>query len=283
MANSLDGRVAIVTGSTRGIGRDLVLRLARAGAKVDVTGKSETDSPNLPGSIYSVAEEVRALGGEALPVRVDVRDESDVQGMVEQTIEAFGRVDILVNNAGALWWESVVDTPPKRVRLMFDVNLAGAYLATYYCLPHMVRGGWGHVIMNSPPIVKGPTPGQAMYAATKMGMTRLAISVAEEHQTDGIASNSLWPATPIDSYATRNWPSDKMGVPAQWRTSEIYCDAVMELVGTEPPSVTAQQLVDESFLRARGWSDDDIGRYWLHGQPPENPMWIDDAWFEAPR
>ena len=205
MSKPMDGRVAVITGSSRGIGREFALRLASEGADVVVTGKSETDSDRLPGTIYSVADEVRELGRRALPLRVDVRQEEDVKAMVERTVGEFGRLDILVNNAGALWWERVVDTPPNRVSLMFDVNLRASYLATYYALPHMIEGGWGHIVMNSPPISTQATPGYAMYYCFKMGMSRLAVGVAAEHRDDNVAANSLWPATPIESFATRIW------------------------------------------------------------------------------
>jgi citronellol/citronellal dehydrogenase len=101
---ALEGRVAAVIGSSRGIGRALALRFAREGARVVVTGKSEASTERLPGSIHSVVEEIHALGGEALPVRMDIRREEDVEGMVDKTIQAFGHLDILVNNASALWW-----------------------------------------------------------------------------------------------------------------------------------------------------------------------------------
>jgi citronellol/citronellal dehydrogenase len=100
---ALEGRVAVVTGSSRGIGRALALRLAREGARVVVTSKSEASTERLPGSIHSVVEAIRALGGEALPVRMDVRREEDVEGMVKKTIQALGRLDVLINNASALW------------------------------------------------------------------------------------------------------------------------------------------------------------------------------------
>ena len=98
----LEGRVAVVTGSSRGIGRTLAQRLAREGARVVVTGKSEASTERLPGSIHSVVEAIRELGGEALPVRMDVRREEDVEGMVKKTIQTFGRLDVLVNNTSAL-------------------------------------------------------------------------------------------------------------------------------------------------------------------------------------
>ncbi|HEY4870200.1 MAG TPA: SDR family oxidoreductase [Candidatus Dormibacteraeota bacterium] len=268
----LAGRVAIVTGSSRGIGRAMVLRLAREGAGVVVTGKSESGTDRLPGSIHTVAEEVEQAGGTALPIRVDVRHEDQVKAMVDETIEKFGRVDILVNNAGALWWQPVLQTPPKRYDLMWEINVRAAYLCAYYALPHMVQQHWGHVINCSPPITTEPSPGHVAYMTTKMGMTRMAIGIAAEHERDGIASNSLWPVTIIESLASINWG---LGDRSQWRSPEILCDAMMEILRSEPPSLTGQQILDEPFLRTRGWTQAQLDAYWLEGKPPENPVYID--------
>jgi len=268
----LDGRVAVVTGSSRGIGRAMALRLAREGAKVVVTGKSETGSEVLPGSIHTVAAEIEDAGGTALAVRLDVRHEDEVKAMVGTTVDRFGRLDILVNNAGALWWQPILKTPPKRYDLMWEVNVRAAYLCAYYALPHMVERHWGHIINCSPPISTQPSPGHVAYMTTKMGMTRLAIGIAAEHASDGIACNSLWPVTIIESLASINWGlADR----TQWRSPEILCDAMMEIVSTEPPSLTGQQILDEPFLRSRGWTDERLDAYWLEGRPPEHPIYID--------
>ena len=268
----LHGRVAIVTGSSRGIGRAMVLRLAREGASVVVTGKSESGTDRLPGSIHTVVDEVERAGGTALAVRVDVRNDDEVKAMVDTTVDRFGRIDILVNNAGALWWQPILQTPPKRYDLMWQINVRHAYLCAYYALPHMVQQHWGHIINCSPPITTEPSPGHVAYMTTKMGMTRLAIGIAAEHKDDGIACNSLWPVTIIESLASINWG---MGDRSQWRSPEILCDALMEIVRTEPPSLTGQQILDEPFLRGRGWTDAQLDAYWLEGKPPANPVYID--------
>ena len=272
VSKPLDGRVAIVTGSSRGIGRAMALRLAREGAAVVVTGKSEEPTEKLPGSIHTVAAEIIEAGGQALAVRVDVRHEDEVEAMVQRTVERFGSVDILVNNAGALWWQPILDTPPKRYDLMWQINVRASYLCAYYALPHMVRGHWGHIINCSPPISTTPSPGHVAYMTTKMGMTRIAIGIAAEHRADGIAANSLWPVTMIESLATINWG---LGDRSQWRSPDILTDAMMEIVRTEPPTLTGQQLLDEPFLRDLGWTDEQIDAYWLDGKPPENPVFID--------
>lgn len=274
-ADALTGRVAVVTGSSRGIGRALVLALGAAGADIVVAGKTENEDPRLPGTIHSVADEVRALGARALAVRTDVRQEQDVAALIERTVTEFGRVDIVVSNAGALWWERVIDTPPKRYDLMWQVNVRGAYLAAYYALPHMVRQQWGHLLTNSPAITTAPSPGMAAYMTTKMGMTRLALGIAGEHRQDNIAANALWPATLIDSAATRNWGSAKMGDPGQWRTPDIYVDAAMQILTSEPSECTGRMVTDEEILTERGWTAEDLDSYWLAGHAPEDPVWID--------
>lgn len=274
-ASPLAGRTAIVTGASRGIGRAFALRLAQAGAAVTIAAKSESERERLPGSIYTVADEITAAGGRALAFKTDVRSEENIAAMVAATVEAFGGVDILINNAGALWWETVLNTPPKRYDLMWEINVRASFLTAYYALPHMIRGGWGHIINCSPPITLEPSPGYVAYMTTKMGMTRVAIGIAAEYKEKNIAANALWPATPIESQATINWGADKMGAREQWRTPAILTDAMMEIVTSDPQSCTGGQLIDETFLRSRGWTDERIDAYWLTGKAPAEPMWID--------
>jgi citronellol/citronellal dehydrogenase len=270
-APALAGRVAVVTGSSRGIGRAMALRLAGDGAAVVVTGKSEHSTEKLPGSIHSVAEEITAAGGRALAVHLDVRREEDVAAMVQRTVDEFGRIDILVNNAGALWWKPVLETPLKRYDLMWEVNVRGAFLCAHHALPHMIRSGWGHIVMCSPPIGTEPNPGYVAYMTTKMGMTRLAIGIAAEHEKDNVACNSLWPVTLIESLATINY---SVGDRSMWRSPGILGDALIEIVGTEPRQLTGRQLLDEPFLRERGWTQEQLDAYWLEG-PPAQPLFID--------
>ncbi|MFZ5817074.1 MAG: SDR family oxidoreductase [Bacillota bacterium] len=270
MGKVLEGRVALITGASRGIGRALAIRLAQEGADVVVAAKSEQSTEKLPGSIYETADEVRALGRRALPVKVDVRVEEEIAAMVEQAVAEFGRIDILINNAGALWWKPVLETPGKRFDLLMGVNVRASYLCAYYVLPHMVRQKWGHIITMAPPISTTANPGMVAYMIAKMGMARLAIGIAEEHRQDNIASNSLWPVTPIETAAVVN---NHLGEREQWRTPEIMCDAVMAILSQEPSRCTGRQLLDEEILREAGVTDFD--RYWCEGKPPEHPLYID--------
>jgi citronellol/citronellal dehydrogenase len=250
--DALQGRVAIVTGASRGIGRALALGLARAGCHVVLAAKSITSTEKLPGSIYTVAQEVEALGAQALPVPVDVRDEAQIDGMVAKTLERFGRIDILVNNAGALWWKPVVETPAKRFDLVMAVNARAAFLCSRAVLPSMIARRWGHLVNMAPPLDLAMVPGRVAYAISKLGMTLLTFGLAEEVRPYNVAVNSLWPVTIIESQASIN---HGLGTPAAWRKPDILVDCLLRIVQKELATLTGQALLDEDFLRGEGVTD----------------------------
>jgi citronellol/citronellal dehydrogenase len=268
----LSGRVAIVTGASRGIGKSLALRLARAGAAVTVAAKSEQATDRLPGSIHETADAIRAEGGRALAVATDVRDEAALRNLIDRTVAEFGRLDILVNNAGAIWAQPILDTPPKRFDLMMGINVRAAYIASYYALPHMVKQRWGHILNMCPRLSDTASPGKVAYMISKLGMARLAIGLAAEHRADNIAANALWPRTIIESQASINWG---MADRSQWRTPEIVCDASLAIFAQEPRTCTGRQWIDEEALtELAGITNFD--HYWCEGRPPEKPIYIDN-------
>ena len=122
---SLKGKTVFITGATRGIGREIALRCARDGANIVVTGKTTEPHPRLPGTIHSVAKEVEAAGGAALPIQLDVRDADAIDAAVKQAAATFGSLDCLVNNASAISLTGTLDTPVKRLDLMLAINLRG--------------------------------------------------------------------------------------------------------------------------------------------------------------
>jgi len=248
----LEGKVAIVTGASRGIGRAVALGLASEGAQITVAAKSEAEDPKLPGTIHTVAAEVEALGVGALAVRVDVRDDAQIDAMVAKTVERFGRVDILINNAGALWWQPVLETPMKRYDLINDVNSRGAFSCTRAALPHMLAGGFGQIVNYSPPIMLDALPGKVAYCISKFGMTMLAHGLAEEMAGKPISINALWPVTAIESAATVNF---QLGGPWMWRKPEILADATVELVTRPPGEYSGHAVLDEDLLRECGVTD----------------------------
>lgn len=265
----LKDRVAIVTGASRGIGRALALGLAREGCHVVIAAKSTEPTDKLPGSIFTVAAEVEALGAQALPVQVDVREADQVEGMAAKALERFGRIDLLVNNAGALHWAGILDTPPKRFDLVMDVNARAAFLCCRAVLPAMIRQGGGHLVNMSPPMDLSILPGRVAYGISKLGMTLLTLGLAEEVKRHNVAVNSLWPVTIIESQASIN---HHLGTPEMWRKPDILVDCVLRLARKEPSEVTGQALLDEDFLRAEGVSD--FGGYaCVPGSQPPRLSW----------
>jgi citronellol/citronellal dehydrogenase len=271
---TLAGRVAVVTGASRGIGRAIALGLARQGCGVVLAAKSVHPTEKLPGSIHTVAAEVEAAGGRALPVQTDVRNLDQLNAMVARAVEHFGRVDVLVNNAGALWWRPLVETTPKRFDLVMEVNARAAFFACQAVIPHMARLGRGHIINLSPPIDTSVVAGRIAYFISKFGMTLLTHGLAEELRPLNIAVNSLWPVTIIESQASINWG---LGTREQWRRPDILVDCVLRLVHKEPAALTGQALLDEDFLRAEGVTDFDPYACVPGTHPPRI------AWYEIPK
>jgi len=134
----LTGSTAFITGTTRGIGKAFALALAEQGCNIVSTGKTVDDSDSdLEGTIHKTAEACEEKGVDTLAVRLDVRDEDNVQAAAEEAIDEFGEVDIIINNASAIHIANVEDLPPKRFDLLTDVNVRGTYLVSRAFLPHL--------------------------------------------------------------------------------------------------------------------------------------------------
>ncbi|MFU8802868.1 MAG: SDR family oxidoreductase [Bradymonadaceae bacterium] len=248
----LENQVAFITGSSRGIGKEIALTLAREGCKVVVTGKTAEPHPTLPGTIHDTVQEIEAAGGEALAIQLDVRFDGQVEAAINQTVAKWGRLDILINNAGAIQLTPVVDTPPKRFDLLMGINARAAYVCSYFALPHMIKHKYGHILMASPPNKVDRAAGKTAYALSKLGMTFIAQSMAEEVREHNIAVNAFWPVTAVDSQATRHFG---MGTEEMWRTPDILCDTVMAIVTKKPSECTGNAFYDEELLRQEGVTD----------------------------
>lgn len=254
----LKGKVAVVTGGSRGIGRECCLIFAKHGCNVVILAKSIADTPELPGTIYSVADECKKFGVQALPLQCDIRSESDVESCIKKAVETFGRLDILINNASALWWQEIKDTPIKKFDLITGINARGSFVLTKYCLPHMLKNKFGRVITMSPPIITRGFKARTAYNISKMGMTMVALGVAEEYKGQNITGNSLWPATVVESQAAKNF---KLGDTDFWRKATILADAVLGIV-CEDGDYTGNMLIDDVYLMERqGFSETDLDRY----------------------
>ena len=265
---SLKGKTLFITGASRGIGLAIALRAARDGANIVIAAKSNVPNPKLPGTIHSAAAEIEAAGGQALPLKVDIRDEAQVQAAVEQAVAQFGGIDILVNNASAISLTGTLQTPMKRFDLMFGVNVRGTYLCSQVCLPHLLRAANPHILMLSPPITTDPRwygPHLA-YTMAKLGMSQCVLGLAAEFAEQGVAVNALWPRTVIRTAALAMLP----GVdPLACRTPEIMADAAHAVLTRPSRERSGAFLLDEDVLREAGC--DDFERYAVQTGTPLLP------------
>lgn len=256
---NMNGRTALITGASRGIGRAIALRFARDGGNLVLASKSTVPHPKLKGTLQEVAAEVEAAGGKAVVVGCDVREEADVQRAVDEGVKAFGGIDVVVNNAGAINLSRIDDLPMKRFDLMLGINARAVFMVTKLALPHLrasaKAGKNPHVVSLSPPMsmsakwLKGPVG----YTLTKYGMSFLSKALAEDLRDDGVACNSLWPRTIIATAAIDMLMGEE-GMKAS-RTPDIMADAAHAVVATESLALTGQWLIDEDFLRTRGVTD----------------------------
>jgi citronellol/citronellal dehydrogenase len=246
------GKVAFVTGASRGVGKALALRLADEGCDVVVVAKTAAEGGALPGTIHETVREIEARGRRGLALQTDVRDDAAVERAVKGALDRFGRLDFLVNNAGALFWRPLAETPLKRFDLVMGVNARASFACAHHALPAMRAQKFGHLLMLSPPVEPTAAAGKIAYAISKFGMTLIAQGLAEEVRDENIAANALWPATMIESQATIGW---NLGDKSMWRTPEILADAMARIFAKEPRSFTGHALIDEDFLRAEGVTD----------------------------
>lgn len=254
---TLANKTIFITGASRGIGRAIALRCAKDGANIVIAAKSDQPHPKLAGTIQSVAEEVVAAGGKALPIKLDVRDEDNVKSAVAQAAEMFGGIDALINNASAIQLTSAQDTDLKRFDLLHSVNTRGTLACIKAAIPYLKKSGNAHIITLSPPINlnKRWLGGHIPYTVTKYSMTLLALGIAEEFRQQGIASNALWPKTIIATAAVEFAIS--AALMKQSRTPAIMADAAYEILTTENCALSGETLIDETLLRERGYTDFD--------------------------
>ncbi|MDT5069155.1 MAG: citronellol/citronellal dehydrogenase [Mycobacterium sp.] len=198
---TLDGKTAFVAGASRGIGATVAKSLAAAGASVVVAARSE-ERGKLPGTIGSVADDIVAAGGRAVPVACDVTSETSVNIAVETAVAEFGGIDILVANAGVLWLGPIESTPLKRWQLCLDVNVTGVFLVTRAVIPHVrARGGGSLMAVTTTGVTMVDRSANA-YWVSKAAAERLYLGLAADLKPDNIAVNCLSPSRVV---LTEGW------------------------------------------------------------------------------
>ncbi len=260
---SLEGRVALVAGASRGIGADIARYLAAAGAKVAVAARTvEQRDPRLPGTIHSVVGEIEEAGGEALPVVINMRDPESIKACVADVVEQCGHLDILVNNAAIFVPGNLETVQERHIDLSIDVNFRSYILTMRAVVLHMRAAGGGHIVNISSvgAIPLGPGPyseaqqsraGDIFYGGEKIGLEHISQRQAAMLQQDQISVNVLSPLggvrTPGNKFAAndRDDPdltfevADDMGQAAVW-------------ICKQPALYTGNVLFDKPLLEEQG-------------------------------
>ncbi len=257
---SLQDKTLFISGGSRGIGLAIAIRAASEGANVVIAAKTDQENPRLPGTIYSAAKEIEAAGGQCLPLKVDIREESQLIEAVAAARARFGSIDVLINNASAISLTGTEATPMKRFDLMFGVNVRGSFLCTQVCLPALKKsaelGRNPHILTLAPPLNMEPRwfAQHTAYTMSKYGMSMCVMGHAAEFRAYGIAVNALWPATVIQTAALQMIPGVR---PEHCRTPAIVADAAALILSSDA-RITGNSgnfYIDEQVLAAHGVSN----------------------------
>lgn len=259
---ALTNKVVIIAGASRGIGRDMAVALADAGADIVVTARSESSpDPRLPGSIHTVAEEVQARGRKALPLRIDVTKDEDLETMVSKTLETFGRVDAFIYNPSVLIPGNTRTVQPRHMDLLWRLNMRAPVLAVRAVLDAITTSGGGHIILISSRagVFPGPGPyseeqqqrakaGGMFYGMTKAGLERYAQSLAAEVQADNIGVNVLSPQGRIKTPGNIYSQNSKENPDLEFEEAVAMGKAARWILEQPPQSFTGNILFDDEMV-----------------------------------
>jgi citronellol/citronellal dehydrogenase len=236
---NLEGKVAIVTGASRGVGAAAAIAMAEAGAAVACAARATDKSPlRLPGTIDGTVRQITDAGGQAIAVRTNLAVEEDVERMVATTVEHFGRLDVLVNNA-AITFPGDLDVPMKRYDLMMAVNLRAPLVAAHAAVPHMKRHGEGAILNVSSAAALSYIPGLMIYGMSKIALEHLTVSLAAQLAGDRIAVNTFRIDLPV---ASEGFVANTPGFDhSDWEPTEVPAEGIVWIL-RQPPSHTGHNV-----------------------------------------
>jgi citronellol/citronellal dehydrogenase len=259
-----DGRVALVTGASRGIGAAIALRLAESGAAVAVTARTLDPHPTLPGTLRDVVDAVEAAGGKAVAIPADLADADARASIVPEVESALGSVDILVNNAAAAFYAPTAELPLRRRRLLFELNVHAPVDLAQQVLPGMRERRRGWIVNVSSATSKHPSgppfdPGiklgatSTLYGATKAALERVTTGLAAEVYDDGIAVNSLAPVAAVRTPGAEVHLGPLLDEhPDILEPVELIAEAALVLATCDPATVTGRVVYSRPFLKELG-------------------------------
>ena len=258
---SLENKVALVAGASRGIGADVAKYLARAGAKVAVAARTvEVTDPRLAGTIHSVSAEIAAEGGTALPVVMNLRDIESITGAVDQVMAEWGQIDILVNNAAIFIPGGIVDARERHIELSIAINLVGPIVSMRAVVPHMQAAGGGHIINVSSrgSTFPGVGPyteeqiarvGDLLYGPEKSGLEHFSQRQAMALQADNIAVNVLSPHGRVRTPGNLFFENDPENPDIDFETADAMGKATVWVCEQDANSYTGNIVYDEDLVQ----------------------------------
>ena len=253
---SLKGKTLFVTGASRGIGHAIALKAAKDGANIVIVAKTTEEHPKLPGTIYTAAKDMEEAGGQALAVCCDIRFEEQVESAVNQAVEKFGGIDICINNASAISLTPTLKTDMKRYDLMNQINARGTFMVSKATLPHLLKASNPHILTLSPPLnMKAKWfKNNVAYTMAKYGMSMCTLGMSAEFAKNGVAVNSLWPETAIETAAVKNLLGGDAAIKGA-RTTEIMSDAAYVILNRNSKECTGNFFLDVEVLKEEGVTD----------------------------
>jgi NAD(P)-dependent dehydrogenase (short-subunit alcohol dehydrogenase family) len=253
---SLKDMVVVVSGASRGIGREIAVRAAGDGARVALLAKTDTPNPKISGTLAETADAVRAAGGDAMSVVCDVRDPDDVAAAIAGVAEHFGAIDVLINNAGAIDLRGTAQLPAKHFQRLLAITVEGPFALVHSAFEHLRRSENAHVVNVSPPLNLAPewVGAHVGHTVGKYAESLLTLGWAAEFGSVPIAVNSVWPAVTVASTGMMVVMGEDT-IKAQARSPQIMADAVHALVTRPAGDCTGNFFSDEDVLRGEGVTD----------------------------
>jgi NAD(P)-dependent dehydrogenase (short-subunit alcohol dehydrogenase family) len=259
MAGSCDGKVALVTGASRGLGKAIAQRLAHEGATVGLTARTMKPDPKYRGSLQQTLDEITAGGGSAVAIQADLSQSDDRERLFTELIEKVGAPDILVNNAAVTFLRPLDEFPERRARLMIEMHVLAPMHLTQLAIPAMRERGRGWVLNvtsvggdlpEGPPFAEfDRTAGFGVYGTVKAALNRLTKSFAAELYDDGIAVNAAAPSNPVATEGAGALDLAKTDT----EDIELITQTALTLVTADPRSMTGRIAHTQPFLREIGW------------------------------
>ena len=247
---AIDGKVIIVTGSSRGIGKAIAKVCGSEGANIVIVGRTEQEGGRLPGTIHETVEEIKAAGGQAIAVRCDVTDEEQVQALAQSVLDTHGRIDAVVNNAGVQVNVGLLDLQTRHWDLTMRVNLRGVFLCCKYLIPPMIEQKSGSIINITSGAGETARANGISYSVTKAGLNIMTRGLALEMAEHDIAVNALSPGGIMTEGAVLVRPADFDWT--GWDSPEVVGPAVVWLSQQTSETFTGQVVDRTEFGKSWG-------------------------------